>query len=65
MRAQAKAEAQVLKAELSEVTKRESALLKMGEARAKAMLAAGERWEKKQLGKIKRAVSKKRRRRSA
>jgi hypothetical protein len=38
--------------------KREQALLKLGEKKAKMMLAAGQRWEKQQVAKIKKFVVK-------
>jgi len=53
----------VLKEQLAAALKREQELMKLGEKKAKAMLAAGERWEKKQIARIKKATSKKRRRR--
>jgi hypothetical protein len=39
--------------------KREQALLKLGEQKAKMMLAAGQRWEKKQVAKIRKLAAKK------
>jgi len=40
--------------------KREQELMKLGEKKAKMMWTAGERWEKKQIARIQRAVKKKR-----
>jgi hypothetical protein len=57
----AKDEVVVLKEQLAEALKREKGLIKLSEQKAKKMFAAGERWEKKQLAKLKKAASKARR----
>ncbi|GMR20660.1 MAG: hypothetical protein BMS9Abin36_1256 [Gammaproteobacteria bacterium] len=57
----AKAEMAVLKDQLAEARKREQALMKLGEKKARMMLAAGERWERQQLVKIRKMVKKTRR----
>lgn len=51
--AAAKAEITVLKDQLAVMNKREKALLKIGEQKAKHMWNAGEKWEKEQISKIK------------
>ncbi|MFT5132835.1 MAG: hypothetical protein ACI9SC_001303, partial [Gammaproteobacteria bacterium] len=51
-RAAAKDEIAVLKDHLDAALKREKELLKISEKKAIKMLAAGERWEKKQVSKI-------------
>jgi len=38
--------------------KREQALLKLGETKARMMIAAGQRWEKKQVAKIRKFAAK-------
>ena len=48
----------VLKDQLDAALKREKQLMKISEKKAKEMLAAGVRWEKKQLSKIKKAAEK-------
>ena len=53
----AKDEIAVLKDQLAAALKREKGLLKLSEQKAKKMFAAGERWEKIQLEKIKKAAS--------
>ena len=53
----AKDEIAVLKDQLASALKREKGLLKLSEQKAKKMFAAGERWEKIQLEKIKKAAS--------
>jgi hypothetical protein len=55
----AKAEFDVINEKLKASLKREQALLKLGEQKAKMMLAAGQRWEKEQVAKIKKLVGKK------
>jgi hypothetical protein len=50
--AAAKAEITVLKDQLNAVMKREKALLKVSEQKAKIMWKAAEQWEKKQVAKI-------------
>ena len=50
----------VLKDQLTAALKREQALLALGEKKAKMMLAAGERWERQQVAKIKQMATKKR-----
>jgi hypothetical protein len=57
VRVAAKDEIAVLKDQLSEALKREKGLVKLSEQKAMKMLAAGERWEKKQLAKIKKAAA--------
>jgi hypothetical protein len=56
--AAAKAEIAVLKDQLAAVMKREQALAKIGEQKAKLMWKAGEQWEKKQVAKIQKAFKK-------
>jgi D-alanyl-D-alanine dipeptidase len=53
-----KAEIAMLKDQLNAALKREKELLKISEKKVKKMIAAGERWEKKQLGKLKKAAEK-------
>ena len=55
----AKAEIDVLSENLKVALKREQAMVKVGEQKVKMMLAAGQRWEKQQLAKIKKLVAKK------
>ena len=57
-KAAAKAEIAVLKDHLQHAHKREQALVKLGERKAKEMLKAGEQWERKQMAKIKSIKSK-------
>jgi len=57
-KAAAKAEIDVLNDNLKAALKREQALLKMGEKKAKMMMAAGQRWEKQQLAKIRKLAAK-------
>jgi len=54
----AKAEIAVLKDQLNAAMKREAELLKIGENKVRAMVVAGEKWEKQQLAKIKKMASK-------
>ena len=56
-RVAAKDEIAVLKDQLAVALKREKGLLKLSEQKAKKMFAAGERWEKIQLEKIKKAAA--------
>lgn len=56
-RVAAKDEIAVLKDQLAAALKRENGLLKLSEQKARKMFAAGERWEKIQLEKIKKAAS--------
>jgi hypothetical protein len=56
-RVAAKDEIAVLKDQLAAALKREKGLLKLSEQKAKKMFAAGERWEKIQVEKIKKAAS--------
>ena len=56
-RAAGQAEATVLKDQLKEALKREQALIKLGQNKAKIMLAAGEQWEKKQLARIRKIAN--------
>jgi len=58
VRVAAKDEIAVLKDQLAAAMKREKELVKISEQKARKMFAAGERWEKKQLEKIKKAASK-------
>jgi len=60
-RSATKAEIAVLKDQLAAARKREQALAKLGEKKARMMLAAGERWEREQLVKIRKMVEKTRR----
>ena len=55
----ARAEIDLLNENLRAALKREQALLKLGEKKAKMMLAAGQRWEKQQVAKIRKLVGKK------
>lgn len=48
----AKAEIAVLKDQLNAAMKREAELLKIGEKKVHAMVAAGEKWEKEQMAKL-------------
>ena len=57
-KAAAKAEIAVLKDQLAAVMKREQALRKVSEQKAKMMWKAGEQWEKKQVAKIQKAFRK-------
>ncbi|MDH5735773.1 MAG: hypothetical protein OEY87_06585 [Gammaproteobacteria bacterium] len=54
----ARAEITVLKDQLSAAMKREAELLKIGESKVRAMVAAGEKWEKKQIAKIQKMAGK-------
>jgi len=56
-KAAAKDEIASLKDQLAEVLKREKALVKMSQEKTRKMIAAGERWERKQLNKIKKATA--------
>jgi hypothetical protein len=56
VRAAAKDEITVLKDQLDAALKREKELLKISQKKAVKMLAAGERWEKKQVAKIVKAA---------
>ena len=60
--AAAKNEIAVLKDQLAKAMKREEKLRKISQKKAKKMLAAGERWEKKQLDKLKKATEEARKR---
>jgi len=57
-KAAARAEAALLKDQLRAALKRERELVKISEKKIKKMIAAGERWEKKQIGKLKKAAGK-------
>ena len=57
-RAAARDEIAVLKDQLAAALKREAELRKLSEKKIKKMLAAGERWEKKQRIKLKKAARK-------
>ena len=57
-RVAAKDEVAVLKDQLAEALKREKGLLKLSEQKARKMFAAGERWEKEQIARIKKAAAK-------
>ena len=59
-KAAAKAEIALLKEQLSVAQKREQALLKLGEQKAKMMWQAGTKWEKEQLAKIQKKLKTKR-----
>ena len=61
VKASAKAEVKVLKDELKAALKRERELVKLGEKKISMMFTAGEKWERKQVAKIKKIVAKKRR----
>jgi hypothetical protein len=63
-KAAAKAEINVLKDQLAAAIKREEALRKLSQDKAKLMWKAGEQWEKQQLAKIKQAFKKTSRSRS-
>jgi exosome complex RNA-binding protein Csl4 len=54
-RAAAKAEIAVLRDQLSAAIKREQALIKISEQKAKMMWKAGEEWEKQQIAKMRKA----------
>ena len=54
----AKDEIAVLKDQLAAALNREKSFIKLSEQKAKKMLVAGERWEKKQIEKIKKAAAK-------
>jgi hypothetical protein len=56
-RVAAKDEVAVLKDQLAAALNREKGLIKLSEQKARKMFAAGERWEKKQLAKIKKAAA--------
>ena len=58
VKAAAKAEMDVLKDQLAVAIKREEALRKLSQEKAKLMWKAGEQWEKKQLAKLKAALRK-------
>ncbi len=58
VKAAAKDEIAVLKDQLAAALKRERELSRISEQKALKMLAAGERWEKKQLAKLKKATAK-------
>ncbi|MEJ2398956.1 MAG: hypothetical protein P8Z67_12160 [Gammaproteobacteria bacterium] len=55
-RAAAKAEIDVLKEQLALALKREEALRKLSQQKAKMMWQAGEQWEKQQLAKLKQSL---------
>ncbi len=57
VRAAAKDEIAVLKDQLAAALKRERKLSRISEQKIKKMLVAGERWEKEQLAKLKRAAA--------
>jgi hypothetical protein len=57
-KAAAKAEISVLRDQLAVAMKREEALRKLSQEKAKQMWKAGEQWEKKQLAKLKQSLSK-------
>ncbi len=54
----AKDEIAVLKDQLAAALKRGKALVKISKKKAREMLVAGQRWEKKQLARIKKAAAK-------
>ncbi|MGD8526714.1 MAG: hypothetical protein PVJ63_10725, partial [Thioalkalispiraceae bacterium] len=56
--AAAKAEIKVLKDQLAAARKREQALVKISEQKAKMMWKAGEQWERQQMTKLKNAMKK-------
>ncbi len=58
VKAAAKDEIAVLKDQLAAALKRERELSRISEKKALKMLAAGERWEKEQLAKLKQATAK-------
>ena len=57
-KAAAKAEMDVLKDQLATALKREEALRKLSQEKAKQMWRAGEQWEKKQLARLKQTFKK-------
>ena len=59
-RASAKAEITVLNDELKAALKRERELVKLGKKKISMMVAAGEKWERKQVSKIRRIVARNR-----
>lgn len=59
-RASAKAEITVLKDELKAALRRERELVKLGQKKISMMVAAGEKWERKQVSKIRKIVARKR-----
>jgi hypothetical protein len=58
VKAAAKAEINVLKDQLAVTIKREEALRKLSQEKAKKMWEAGEQWEKEQLAKLKQTLKK-------
>jgi hypothetical protein len=64
VKAAAKAEIDVLKDQLAVAIKREEALRKLSQEKAKLMWQAGEKWEKQQLAKLKQTLRKSSRSRS-
>lgn len=64
VRAAAKAEIDVLKDQLAVAIKREEALRKLSQEKAKKMLQAGEQWERQQLAKLKQTLKRSSRSRS-
>jgi hypothetical protein len=59
VKATARAKIDLLNDNLKSALKREQSLLKLGEQKAKMMLAAGQRWEKEQVAKIRKLAKKK------
>lgn len=57
VKAAAKAEIDVLKDQLAMALKREEALRKLSQQKAKMMWQAGEQWEKQQLAKLKQSLN--------
>lgn len=58
VKAAAKAEIDVLKGQLAVAVKREEALRKLSQEKAKKMWQVGEQWEKQQLAKLKQGLKK-------
>ena len=55
----AKAEIAVLKDDLNAALKRERELVKISENKIKAMVSAGEKWERQQMNKLKKMMARK------
>ena len=58
VRDSARAEIAVLKDHLNAAMKREAALQKIAESKVKAMVAAGEKWEREQMAKVRKLTAK-------
>ena len=57
VKAAAKDEIEVLKDQLAAARKREKELVRISEQKIKKMIVAGERWEKEQLARLKKATA--------